>query len=299
MLPDATIPASLAFLLDCFRPCFTAPTFQTFQTLLTGLLAAPARRTVVGMLVGAARQTDVPHDRAHRFFAKAAWSLVDVSDTLARLVVDRLVDDGPITIALDDTLFHRRGKKVFAVGWFHDGAARGETPVGRGNNWVIVAIVLPRSVFGRPICLPIGAHLVVKNTMSASRLWLAARATERLARLFPTRAIHVVADSAYAGGELKTLPANVTWTTRPRADAALSAPAPPRTGRPGRPRLKGDRLASIAQLAATAAFRPATVTRYGRTDTVQIAVIDCLWYSVFGPRGVHLVLLREPARCSH
>ena len=28
MLPDVMIPTSLAVLLDCFRPCFTAPTFQ-------------------------------------------------------------------------------------------------------------------------------------------------------------------------------------------------------------------------------------------------------------------------------
>ncbi|WP_261568227.1 IS701 family transposase [Frankia gtarii] len=296
MLPDAGIPVSLAVLLECFQPCFTAPTFQTFRLLVTGMLAAPARRTVVGMLVGAARQGEVPHDRAHRFLARAVWSIVDLSDALARLVVERLVGDGPITVAIDDTLFHRRGKKVFAAGYCHDGSARGESSVGHGNNWVITALVLPTSVFGRPLCLPIGASLVVKDTMSASRLWLAARAAERLARLFPTRTIHVVADSAYAGRELRTLPANVTWTTRPRADAALFALAPPRTGRRGRPRTKGDRLGTIRELAAAAAYEHVTVTRYGRTDTVGIAVTDCLWYSVFGPRTVRLVLLREPGR---
>src|SRR5215468_481025 len=30
MLPDITIPPSLARLLDVFRPCFTAPSFRTF-----------------------------------------------------------------------------------------------------------------------------------------------------------------------------------------------------------------------------------------------------------------------------
>ncbi len=42
-----------------------------------------------------------------------------------------------------------------------------------------------------------------------------------IAAALPGRAIHVVADSAYAGGELKKLPARVTWTTRLRKDAAL------------------------------------------------------------------------------
>jgi hypothetical protein len=51
-----------------------------------------------------------------------------------------------------------------------------------------------------------------------------------------------VADSAYAGGEPKKLPAHVTWTTRLRKDAALHELPAQRTGRRGRPRQKGDRL---------------------------------------------------------
>jgi len=72
----------------------------------------------------------------------------------------------------------------------------------------------------------------------------------RLAAALPGRQVRVVADSAYAGGELKTLPAGVTWTTRLRKDAALHTLRPARTGRPGRPRVKGERLPSLAQLAA-------------------------------------------------
>ena len=37
----------------------------------------------------------------------------------------------------------------------------------------------------------------------------------------PGRRIHVVADAAYAGEELKKLPPSVTWTTRLRKDAAV------------------------------------------------------------------------------
>jgi hypothetical protein len=42
----------------------------------------------------------------------------------------------------------------------------------------------------------------------------------RLAAALPGRRIRVVADSAYAGGELKALPVGVSWTTRLRKDAA-------------------------------------------------------------------------------
>src|SRR6266851_7750066 len=92
-------------------------------------------------------------------------------------------------------------------------------------------------------------------------------------RALPGRHIRVVADSAYAGGELKKLPAAVTWTTRLRKDAALHGLPPARTGRRGRPRTKGDRLPSLTKLAATTAFTQVTVTRYGKAATISAAAV--------------------------
>ena len=53
MLPGPIAPRSLAGLLAEFRPCFTAPTFQTFLGLVVGLIGQTRRRTVCGMLTGA------------------------------------------------------------------------------------------------------------------------------------------------------------------------------------------------------------------------------------------------------
>ena len=89
-----------------------------------------------------------------------------------------------------------------------------------------------------------------------------------LAGALPGRHIRVVADSAYAGGELKKLPPRVTWTTRLRRDAALHGLPPARTGLRGWPRQKGDRLPCLAKLAATTAFTQVTVTRYGKAAAV-------------------------------
>ena len=94
------------------------------------------------------------------------------------------------------------------------------------------------------------AKLVIKGTTSASRLWLARRMVTRLAAELPGRRVHVTADSAYAGDELKQLPDGVTWTTRLRSNAALYGLPPERTGKKGRPRVKGDRLPSLAKIAA-------------------------------------------------
>jgi len=103
----------------------------------------------------------------------------------------------------------------------------------------------------------------------------------------------VVADSAYAGKALRDLPGSVTWTTRLRSNASLYQLAPPRTGRRGRPRLKGNKLSSFTALATTMTFPSSTVTRYGTTTTVSTALLRCLWYGVFGPQQVQVVLVRD------
>ena len=293
MLPDM-VPASLMTLLQAFAPLFTAPSFRTFTALARGFLAQPGKRTVCGMLTGAGLSRLWPHDRAHWFFSRARWNADDLGLAAAVLVVSLLVPAGaPVDVAVDDTLFKRRGKKVWAASWFHDGSAPGPAKTGYGNNWVILGIVVRLRFMSRPVAVPVMAKLVIKGSNSKSRLWLARRMAERLAAALRGRQIRVVADSAYAGGELKGLPAGISWTTRLRKDAALHGLPPARTGRPGRPRVKGDRLPSLAKLAAAAEFSQVTVVRYGRTETVAAAVLTCLWYSVFGSRPVTVVIVRD------
>ena len=257
------VPSSLEELLAQFRGCFSAWTFPVFMALACGLVSQSARRTVCGMLVGAGLSQSWSHHRAHRFFSHAHWSMEEVSGVAARLVVRLLVAaDAAVSVAIDDTLFHRRGPKVHAASWFHDGSAVGKAKVGYGNNWVILAIVVRLGFLDRPLALPVGFALVRKHSDDSSRLALARRLVEALAAALPGRTIHVVADSAYASRALRGLKGSVTWTTRLRSNASLYELAPPRTGRRGRPRLKGNKLGSLAALATSVAFAPTTLTRY-------------------------------------
>jgi hypothetical protein len=71
-------------------------------------------------------------------FTNARWSGDALGLVLADLIVARLLPaDAALTIAVDDTLFKRSGKKVFGVAWHHDGAAKGPKPIGFGNCWVV------------------------------------------------------------------------------------------------------------------------------------------------------------------
>jgi hypothetical protein len=113
MLPDLTLPASLAGLL-VLRPCFTGPSFGTFCGLAAGLCGQVRRRTVCGMLLGAGLSRAWTHDRAHYFFARAAWQLDELGLAVARVAVLLLVAPGAaITVAVDDPVFRRYGCRVF------------------------------------------------------------------------------------------------------------------------------------------------------------------------------------------
>ncbi len=166
MLPNPTLPPSLVVLLSHLQPCFTAPSFTTFTALVYGLLAQTRERTVCGMPMGAGLSRVWPHHPAHRFFSHAVWSPEQLGLALARLVVTLLVPTGAVTVAVDDTLFHRSGKEVWAAGWFHDGSAPSRDKVGYGNTWVLLGIVVRLPMLDRPLCLPVLARLVRKNTMS-------------------------------------------------------------------------------------------------------------------------------------
>ena len=121
----------------------------------------------------------------------------------------------------------------------------------------------------------------------------AAALVRLLALAFPGRVIHVVADAAYHGPALQTLPANVTWTCRIPRNAVLYDMPPPRTGRRGRPRTKGARLGTADDIAATAAWDTVTVTAYGRERVKHAAEVTCLWYGSWHTRTVRLILARD------
>ena len=293
MLPGVSLPISLRRLLDAFGGCFTAPTFEVFSAMVLGLVAQTGQRTVCGMLTGAGLARIWTHDRAHRFFSTARWSVDQIGLTVFDLVLAHLVaDDADLHLAVDDTAHRRRGKKVHGVGWIHDGSAPARNKLAFGHRWVVVGVIVRPWFMSRPLCLPVLCRRW-QGKGTASTVEIAAQMITTIAARVPGRQVHVVADAAYHGKSLRDLPSTVTWTTRLPRNAVLYQRAPAPTGKRGRPRLKGDRIGTPAQAAATAVWRTVSVARYGRSDTVSIAVLDCLWYGVFGPTPVRMVLVRD------
>ena len=293
MLQSPTLPESWRALLDAFRPAFRrSRTFALFALLATGLVTQTTRRTVVGMLAGAGMAAAVSFHAVCRFFSHHAWDTDRIGLTLARLIVSRLLDtDAAIEVVVDDTLFRRWGPKVFGAFWTHDGSAQDPNALGRGNRWIIIGIVVTVPFCSHPVCLPVLFRLW-RGKGTASPVQLARELISILAQAFPDRLVHAVGDAAYHGKAL-LVPAT-TITTRLPANAALYALAPPRTGKRGRPRSKGARLGRPVDLAATAQWRRATITRYGRSVIVEIADIPSIWYGAFGNTPGRTVLVRDP-----
>ncbi|MDQ3770180.1 MAG: transposase [Actinomycetota bacterium] len=282
------VPSSLAGMLYLLRPCFTEPTFRTFQALLVGFVSQTAMRTVCGMLVGARLGGVWHHCRAHRFFSRARWSVDALGLAVADIVVERLLEpSAPIVLAIDDTLLHRLGRRVHGAHWHHDATANAARRVcAWGNNWVVVGIVVRLAFLERAVCLPVcfalwrpkRAHIAKgkPDPERPSKPRLARRMVDAIAARYPDRIVHAVGDAGYACGAWRGLPKRVTMTFRVRKDAAIYAPAPPRTGRRGRPAKKGCRLPSLAAIAAdAAAWQPVTARRYGKTEQLEVRVQRC------------------------
>jgi SRSO17 transposase len=319
MPPVLNLPGSLLEILSALRPCFTAPSFVTFCGLVAGLAGQTRRRTVTGMLLGACLHRLWPHDRAHYFFARARWELDQFGLAIAQAAVLALVPPGAdLRVAVDDSVFRRSGPKVHGAAWQHDGSSPSLSKISFGNCFVAVALLVRVPFCSREIGLPVLVRLHVpekkdkkrnrgrkvaaaaggKQPAKAkkegpSKVDIAAALVSLLAAAFPDRRVHAVADAACHGPALRELPPNVTWTCRIPRNATLYAPAPPRTGKRGRPRTKGACLGKPAGIAKTCAWKTVTVRAYGRDQVKHVAEITCLWYGSFKTTPVRLILSRD------
>ena len=323
MLPSRNLPASFDRVLSPVRGCFTEPSFQTFVVLFCGFVSAVGERTVTGMLISSGYSGIWGHERAHRLFSRARWSIDALGLAVCDLVVAHLLAPGaPIELAVDDSLFKRSGPKVWGVFWHHDATSASTKPVAKGTCYVVVGVVAHVPFMNRAVCLPVHVRLWIprprprketpggkgktlqdKTAVAAkncpSKVAIAKTAALAIAARYPDRAICVTGDAAYVSQALRGMPNRVTWTSRLRCNAALHEFPPPRTGRRGRPRTRGARLPGLAQIARDAMFTPAQVIRYGADRgpvTVEAYSFTCLWYGVLGAESVTVIMVREPGQ---
>jgi hypothetical protein len=299
MSPEATSWEALVAGTSIF---FTQPSGILFRQLVTAWVLWPGRHTVTGMLRTRLHQGGPAHDAFHRLVRAGAWRLCNLWSSLARSLVRTFYDGEPvIPLDLDDTLFHKSGRKVEGAGIFRDAVrSTGQRVVyALGLNVVVLTLRVCPPWGGEPLGLPINTRLFRKG--GPTRLELARAMIVEVASWFPLLRFRLACDGAYASLAGEGLP-RTHVTSRLRRDAALYELPPPRKkGRPGRPRKKGRRLPSPERLAqnSTVGWRRAIVNERGKSVTRLLLARPVLWYQVCRDRPVLLVVVRDPEGRQH
>lgn len=303
-MPDAPIVSSFATLLQAFGCCFTAPSMNTFSTLMTGWVLDLRRHTVTEVVRAAGAVGQKHISSFHRFFSRARWTTDEVGLRLAALLIGRLCPEGVIRLIVDDTMGRHTGKCIAAASMHRDPLLSvGRRPFFHwGHVWVVLAIEV--TLFEKSWALPVlfRLHRSAKRCEKEKRVYSklteeARELVELIANKYPERHFELLGDAAYTNGTLiKKRVANLTLIGRGRLDAAMYEPPPRRgKGQMGRPRVRGDRIKSPRQRAAekNANWTNVTVTVYGRTVTVRVMVIDALWYVTAGSELLRTVVVRD------
>jgi hypothetical protein len=270
--------SSFSILLQEFVVVMSSSTFANFSTLATGWIFAP-KRTVTGMIVAAGIAGIRHHSAFHRVFATARWSLDQAGLAVFRLILP-WADKDMILLAIDDTLAHKRGLKVFGAGMHYDPqlSSRGMSVTSWGHNWVVLGVIVRFPLWPhRPFCLPVLFRMYLNKQKAKkhrrryrTRPELAVELLHILCKAWKNRRFHAIADSAYGGHSvLGSLPANCDLTSRLVLDARLhDAPSAPKGGR-GRPRKRGDRLPTPNEMLDARASRR-TMDIYGRREQMRL-----------------------------
>jgi len=294
---------------------FTEPSAATFRQVLLGWIMCLGARTEyrVFQTIRAdeevSRQERHPFDRFYNFFSRAKWEVMALAHHVAITVVTALNPRGRLYLLVDDTLLHKRGKHVYALGWFRDAVAstRKRVATASGNNWVVLGLAIPIPLCPDCIvCLPLVARLHLPGKGQPSCPSLAKEMLATVQSWFPDRELILVGDGGYAAaGLLAELPAGVTFVGRLRGDAAVYDPQPARTraSKRGPKPTKGARLPSPKEAAQKAdrkrngkepwCWQTITVTLYGVERTLKVVSYVVVWPKVLALRPIRVVVVRD------
>src|SRR6516225_3991934 len=175
---------SLQPLVALLQPAFTQPSFASNCHLLLAWVLCLGKHTL--RRVGDQSHPQNPPDQSQRhgldsyynFFERSAWTPQSLAHQVGVLILTRLRLVAALTLLVDDTLAHKRGKSVWGMGWFRDAVASTKKRVATasGHNWVVVAIA---------VCLP-GTAVPILALPLLARLHLpgkAQRSCPEVARL--------------------------------------------------------------------------------------------------------------------
>lgn len=279
---------SFSVILQSLGFVMTDPSFQSWQTIVTGWVFA-RRRTITQMIV-AAGATKVKHFSSfHRFFSQAKWS----RDDLGLAVFDLLQHGLPsiLLLSVDDTLAKKRGLKMFGTGMHLDPqlSSRGYKVTNWGHCWVVISVIVEFPLWPeRYFSLPILFRLYLNKKKSGklrrkhyTKPELTMQMLKLLCQRYENRHFHLIGDSSYGGQSiLGELPTNCDLTSRAVLNARLyEAPPEREAGKRGRGRKRGDKLPTPAEM-LDRRCRHLELSIYGRRESARVADVVARMFAV-------------------
>lgn len=300
-------------LIQVFAPHFSKLVWEQAQVLLLGALLVPGQRTVTAVLRIMGRSAEKHFQTYHRVLNRAVWSSWALSRRLLELLIQAFVPTGPVVCGLDDTIERRRGAKIKAKGIYRDPvrSSHGHFVKASGLRWLSLMLLVPIPWANRTWALPFLTCLAPSERFDATKPRAHKKLTDwgrqmvrQLRRWLPDRQLVIVADSSFAAIQwlftLTQWPGKLCAIVRFRLDAALYTPAPKREpGTNGRPRKKGQRLPTLAQVAESTSTpwqRVTILDGYGEgRRRVEIVSNTAVWFhNGQPPLPIRWVLIRDP-----
>lgn len=296
--------------INPFAPCFWGmTTWEKAKILWIGAILTPGKRVVSEALrvmgLGESRQ----FAQYHQVLNRAVWSPLDLAQVLLKLLIKTFVpDDGVLVFGIDPTLERRWGGKIAARGIYRDPVRSSDSHFVKasGLRWISLMLLTPITWAQRVWALPIMTVLSPSERyyqqggrIPQTLLERSEQMLKLLRRWLPTAVVVIVGDSAYAAldflHQMQRL--KLTFITRLRMDAALYDPAPPYSGK-GRPRKKGQRLPTLAQVLVdeTTVWASLSLLWYdGHERQMEVASASAVWFHT-GKAAVPIrwVLVRDP-----
>jgi len=288
-----SIPKAARAVIEEFAPAFTRPTLVRFTFLLFAAILTTGQRTVANVLRTMGRAVPGHPSSYHRVFSCRRWCSWKLARGLATFIIDCWLPQGPVPLVGDDTVDEHRGKKVYGKACHRDAvrSTHSYTAYRWGHKWVVLAILVQFPFAARPWALPVLVALYRSPQWSKTHNRRHKTPAELMRRLlavflhwFPQRKLVFAGDGSFATHPL----ASFAHRHRKRlalvslfyADANLYAPPPVVRGKQiGRPRKKGIKQPSPADVVAKSRLRRLNVAWYGggRRD-VAVVTATGHWY---------------------
>lgn len=294
-------PSSLEPLFLQFSLAFSSPTYRRWLILMAGAILTTGRRTVSNQLRTIPGLATGDPSSYHRVFSHRRWSLWPLARALAGFILKVWVPRGLVYLAGDDTVIEHRGPQVFGKGRHRDPLRSSHSFIAHlyGHKWVVLSILVRFPFASRPWALPIMAAL------SPTEAWNQAHGRRHrtpahrmrqmlcvLLRWFPEREFTFTGDGGFSphasAAQAQRPRRKLTFVGRFHAQACLYL-APVCSGaKVGRPRVKGAKLPTPAQVVAHAQRQRLKVSWYGGGQRNVAVVTGTGWWYRSGAKLVQV-----------